>query len=657
MAANFNNSTPAAIAGYTNGTWQFDGSGNISVCFLTPFFNSENTDIVSLIPGDILVWNGTQWVNALPPAATVDVNGSAVPNANFVNSATVTFSVVGDNISANAAASTTFETNGTPLTSSSTVNFEGDGTYITASNPSAGNVKFAFTGTLPVTIGATAHEWLNSYTSTTGLFTATQPNFTDLAGSIALSQTPLTTAGDLLYANGTPALARLGIGTTGQILTVVAGEPAWATLSTSITWDQIGNAAANLTLANAGYTTTFNQTSGVIWLWANTTVATSSTTNASPLHELAANYWTGSASAADTWSIGSSLAAGTNGASTLTIGHSGSSGQLTIAVPPVTFISWGSNCYLESDNGNLHISTSSGGTHTFFQNGGTNFGQFDLYPSGNLVSVGSSSQSYSTAIGDLSNSNRTTVIPVVALGQNASGLMKATSGTQIGVTVGGGTGGTFGGWLGFTPASGTANFVALQVAPTINQTSTASGSYTALQIAVTETSLKGSSNKLIDCYAGSAGTTEVFAVDNSGKVTEYAGTATVSQGMPSEIVTVDLTAQSAAISATTLISAPATGMYRISWSADITTASDGSSVLGGTNGFQAVYTSPTDSVTKTTVSGNSVTSAANTTGTAIGGAQIVYAKTGTNIQYSFGYTSVQTSTAMVYELHIKLERL
>jgi len=37
----------------------------------------------------------------------------------------------------------------------------------------------------------------------------------------------LTTAGDLLYENSTPANARLPIGTTGQCLTVVSGLPAW----------------------------------------------------------------------------------------------------------------------------------------------------------------------------------------------------------------------------------------------------------------------------------------------------------------------------------------------------------------------------------------------------------------------------------------------
>ena len=42
---------------------------------------------------------------------------------------------------------------------------------------------------------------------------------------------PLTTAGDTLYMNATPALARLPIGTNGQVMTVAGGVPAWQTLS------------------------------------------------------------------------------------------------------------------------------------------------------------------------------------------------------------------------------------------------------------------------------------------------------------------------------------------------------------------------------------------------------------------------------------------
>jgi hypothetical protein len=139
-------------------------------------------------------------------------------------------------------------------------------------------------------------------------------------------------------------------------------------------------------------------------------------------------------------------------------------------------------------------------------------------------------------------------------------------------------------------------------------------------------------------------------------ITEYNGINTVSKGVPAEYAVSDLTAQTAAITATTIYAVPASGvgMYRVSWSAAITTAGTTSS-LGGTNGFQVLYTSPTDSVVKTTVADTEDTSSANTTGTAVGGSKIVYAKASTNIQYTFDYSS--TGTAMAYELHIKVEAL
>jgi hypothetical protein len=44
---------------------------------------------------------------------------------------------------------------------------------------------------------------------------------------------PLTTAGDIIYENATPAPARLAVGSTGQVLTVSAGLPVWATPATN----------------------------------------------------------------------------------------------------------------------------------------------------------------------------------------------------------------------------------------------------------------------------------------------------------------------------------------------------------------------------------------------------------------------------------------
>lgn len=58
--------------------------------------------------------------------------------------------------------------------------------------------------------------------------------------------TAITTAGDLIKGTGSGTFNRLGIGTTGQVLTVAAGAPAWATASA---------AGANYTLLNSGGTT------------------------------------------------------------------------------------------------------------------------------------------------------------------------------------------------------------------------------------------------------------------------------------------------------------------------------------------------------------------------------------------------------------------
>ena len=126
------------------------------------------------------------------------------------------------------------------------------------------------------------------------------------------------TAGDNTTKIATDAFVQTAIGGSGAVL-----------------WSNLGNAAANLTLANAGHTTTFNQTSAVAWTWANTTVGTVGSTNASPLLELAANYWaTGGVTGVDLWTIGTAaIVAGLNGRSNLTFTHTGTTGQAAVQVP------------------------------------------------------------------------------------------------------------------------------------------------------------------------------------------------------------------------------------------------------------------------------------------------------------------------------------
>ncbi|MCF1193365.1 hypothetical protein LRR18_17380, partial [Mangrovimonas sp. AS39] len=54
------------------------------------------------------------------------------------------------------------------------------------------------------------------------------------------AQTSYTT-GDILYSNATNSLAKLGIGSTSQILTITAGIPAWTTATYPSTAGTSGN--------------------------------------------------------------------------------------------------------------------------------------------------------------------------------------------------------------------------------------------------------------------------------------------------------------------------------------------------------------------------------------------------------------------------------
>lgn len=210
-------------------------------------------------------------------SGSVKVNGVAVPSPNFINSASVTFGVVGSNISLTATGGGggsgtvtsvgltmpgIFSVSGSPITTAGTLAVslasEAQNSVFAGPTSGAGTPTFralvagdipalpylSNSTVLPATKAAVTHQWLNSYTSTTGLFTSTQPAFTDISGSIAIGQTPLTTAGDMLYANATPALARLGIGTTGQVLTVVGGLPAWAAASGGVVTSVFGRTGA-----------------------------------------------------------------------------------------------------------------------------------------------------------------------------------------------------------------------------------------------------------------------------------------------------------------------------------------------------------------------------------------------------------------------------
>lgn len=81
------------------------------------------------------------------------------------------------------------------------------------------------------------------------------------------------TTGDTLYASGSTALSKLGIGSTGQVLTVAGGVPTWATPASGLP-SQTGNAGKYLTTdgTNASWSSTGAAAGGAIYV-NNTTIS------------------------------------------------------------------------------------------------------------------------------------------------------------------------------------------------------------------------------------------------------------------------------------------------------------------------------------------------------------------------------------------------
>jgi hypothetical protein len=78
---------------------------------------------------------------------------------------------------------------------------------------------------------------------------------------------PGTTAGDLDYYTTSTAKARIGIGTTGQVLTVLGGVPAWTTVSsggmTLLSTTTLSGASTTISSISGSYTNLFIYAYGV----------------------------------------------------------------------------------------------------------------------------------------------------------------------------------------------------------------------------------------------------------------------------------------------------------------------------------------------------------------------------------------------------------
>ena len=97
-----------------------------------------------------------------------------------------------------------------------------------------------------VAVGTNNHQLLADSAQTAGVKWGPSPTST------------LTTTGDILYASSANTLARLGIGSTGQALTVSGGVPAWATPTTGsmtlLSTTTLSGASTTVSSINQTYT-------------------------------------------------------------------------------------------------------------------------------------------------------------------------------------------------------------------------------------------------------------------------------------------------------------------------------------------------------------------------------------------------------------------
>ena len=451
--------------------------------------------------------------------------------------------------------------------------------------------------------------------------------------------------------------------------------------SGTVTWDQIGNAAGNLTLSNAGNTTTFNQTSAITWLWANTTAATSGTPQSSPFLALNGTWWgpTSGANATavsqtDGWTIEDVTAATTvntnisnisetSGLVTLTISSGTFTSANTVLLAGLTTATWlnGQYVYLLTANATTltfidptnHAdqgSTSETGS-VFFANSTLQIkssvtNSFNA-PQARINLQASTINLVSTPAATSTSNNHS---PLLALASNYwNGSSSLSDVWNLRSFVAAGTNGASGLFVSHAGSSGAAT-VGL---PSALSVSWNFGSTTSTG----DTGISRISAGTVGIGTGAQGS--IAGNLQLSKITNYAGSATTKNGVAPILFTSIKTAQAAAQSAASIVaSTPAVGMWRISFVATITTAASAAGVLGGATGFTITYTNGNgDSVSKTTALSTPLgIGASNSTSDSASGDLYCYAGSATAISYSYGYTA-GTGTAMQYDIAVYAEFL
>jgi len=174
-----------------------------------PIITGGTNGVATPTAGAIAYGDGTSYAFTGVGLATQVLTSAGSGTPTWSNPATGSVTSVG------LSAPAIFTVTGSPVTTSGTLALTYSGTALPVLNGGTGSTTNA--GAAFALKGANA-----DITSITGLTTALS------AGQGGTAQSTWTT-GDLLYASAANTLSKLGVGTTGQVLKVTAGLPAWDT--------------------------------------------------------------------------------------------------------------------------------------------------------------------------------------------------------------------------------------------------------------------------------------------------------------------------------------------------------------------------------------------------------------------------------------------
>jgi hypothetical protein len=214
---------PTGVNGNTGATG-LTGATGVTGATGALFAVADPTEPVSPTDGQLWVdTDGTALINQVLRWSKAPANGTTTLSGNDDNSIPLTYSVGYEQVFQNGA----LLARGGDYTAT-------NGTSISLTNASVTGDIFEVFAAQPVAIS--------------DVYTQTQANAAFVNDSL------LTTTGDIIYASGVSTPARLGIGSTGQLLGVSGGVPAWGG-----TWTTWSPTVAGITVGNGTQTARYCQ--------------------------------------------------------------------------------------------------------------------------------------------------------------------------------------------------------------------------------------------------------------------------------------------------------------------------------------------------------------------------------------------------------------